>query len=124
MFTLYDETVIIFVSDNHETTAEMFKRTPFLVCRGHIVCALNWLQENNPFYHDIEIDLIALAEYPADYDSCVPFPVQHQSDSETIRGQNITYTGHGIDTIEAIFAEHHRQHVSIGVRERTTQDDG
>ncbi|KAJ7362353.1 hypothetical protein DFH08DRAFT_799399 [Mycena albidolilacea] len=60
----------------------------------HILCALNWLKENNPLYHDIEINLIALTEYPADDDGCVPFPVQHQSDS------------HGIDTTEAIFAEH------------------
>ncbi|KAJ7355963.1 hypothetical protein DFH08DRAFT_955397 [Mycena albidolilacea] len=106
MFTLYDEIAIIFVSDNHEATADMFKRTPFLVRRGHILRALNWLKENNPLYHNIQIDLIALAEYPADDDGCVPFLVQHQSDSETIRGQNATYTGHGIDTTEAIFAEH------------------
>ncbi|KAJ7330931.1 hypothetical protein DFH08DRAFT_635302, partial [Mycena albidolilacea] len=66
MFTLYDEIAIIFVSDDHEATADMFKRTPFLVRRGHILRALNWLKENNPLYRNIEIDLIALAEYPAD----------------------------------------------------------
>jgi hypothetical protein len=43
MFTLYDEIVIIFVSDNHKATADMFKWTPFLVHRGHILHALNWL---------------------------------------------------------------------------------
>lgn len=48
----------------------------------------------------------ALAEYPADDDGHVPFPIQHQCTNETIRGQNATYTGHGIDTTEAIFAEY------------------
>ncbi|KAJ7484496.1 hypothetical protein FB451DRAFT_1028110 [Mycena latifolia] len=103
--TLYDETVVIFVSDDCEATAEMFKRTPFLVCRGRILRALNWLKANNPLYNDITIDLAALAEYPEDDDSCVPFPIQYQTTNETIRGQNATYTGHRIDTTEAIFAE-------------------
>jgi hypothetical protein len=31
--------------------------------------------------------------------------VQHQTPNATIRGQNATYTGHGIDTTEAIFAD-------------------
>jgi hypothetical protein len=52
------------------------------------------------------IDLAALAEYPADDDGHVAFPVQLQSSNETIRGQNSTYSGHGIDTTEAIFAKH------------------
>ncbi|KAJ6532899.1 hypothetical protein DFH09DRAFT_828609, partial [Mycena vulgaris] len=106
MSTLYDEIVVIFVSDNHEATAEMFKRTPFLVRRGRILRALDWLKAHNPLYSDITIDLAALAEYPADDDGCVPFPVQYQSPNDTIRGQNATYTGHRIDTTEAIFAEH------------------
>ncbi|KAJ7091510.1 hypothetical protein B0H15DRAFT_755345, partial [Mycena belliarum] len=105
MSALYDEIVVIFVSDDHEATADMFKRTPFLVRRGRILRALNWLKANNPLYSDITIDLVALAEYPADDDGCVPFPVQRQTTSDTIGGQNATYTGHGIDTTEAIFAE-------------------
>ncbi|KAJ7100743.1 hypothetical protein B0H15DRAFT_995335, partial [Mycena belliarum] len=104
MSALYDEIVVIFVSDDHEATAEMFKRTPFLVRRGRILKALHWLKANNPIYSDITIDLTALAEYPDDDDGCVPFPVQHQMTNETIRGQNATYSGHGIDTTEAIFA--------------------
>ncbi|KAJ6561391.1 hypothetical protein DFH09DRAFT_886465, partial [Mycena vulgaris] len=106
MSTLYDEIVVIFVSDDHEATADMFKRTPFLVRRGRVLLALNWLKANNPLYRDVIIDLVALAEYPADEDGCVPFPVQHQTTNDMIRGQNATYTGHGIDTTEAIFAEH------------------
>ncbi|KAJ7047174.1 hypothetical protein C8F04DRAFT_1024336, partial [Mycena alexandri] len=105
MSALYDEIVVIFVSDEQEATAEMFKRTPFLVRRGHILRALNWLKANNPLYHEITIDLVALAEYPADDDGRVPFPVQYQSPNDTIRGQSATYSGHGIDTTEAIFAE-------------------
>ncbi|KAJ6617366.1 hypothetical protein B0H10DRAFT_1767439, partial [Mycena sp. CBHHK59/15] len=66
MSTLYDEIIVIFVSDNHEPTAEMVKRTPFLVRRGCILRALNWLKAHNPIYSDITIDLAALAEYPAD----------------------------------------------------------
>ncbi|KAJ6609358.1 hypothetical protein B0H10DRAFT_1671356, partial [Mycena sp. CBHHK59/15] len=103
---LYDEIVVIFVSDDHEATADMFKRTPFLVRRGRILRALSWLKTNNPLYHDITIDLVALAEYPSDDDGCVPFPVQYQTPNDTIQGQNSTYTGHGMDTTEAIFAEH------------------
>ncbi|KAJ6612721.1 hypothetical protein B0H10DRAFT_1779808, partial [Mycena sp. CBHHK59/15] len=105
MSTLYDEIVVIFVSDENEATEDMFKRTPFLVRRGHILHALNWLKANNPFYFDITIDYVALAEYPADDNGCVPFPVQHQIPNDTIHGQNSTYTGHGMDTTEAIFAE-------------------
>ncbi|KAJ7164357.1 hypothetical protein C8R46DRAFT_833388, partial [Mycena filopes] len=106
MSALYDEIVVIFVSENQEATSEMFKRTPFLVRRGHILRALNWLKMNNPLYRDVVIDLEALAEYPADHDGHVPFPVQHQLASDTIRGQSATYTGHGIDTTESIFAEY------------------
>lgn len=45
-----------------------------------------------------------LAEYP-DEDGCIPFPIQYQSLTDTVLGQNATYTGYGIDTTEAIFAE-------------------
>ncbi|KAJ7359404.1 hypothetical protein DFH08DRAFT_621607, partial [Mycena albidolilacea] len=106
MSELYDEIVIIFVSEDQQATADMFRRTPFLVRRGYILRALVWLKANNPLYHDIEIDMDALAEYPVDDDGHVPFPVQHQATNDTIRGQNATYTGHGIDTTEAIFAEY------------------
>ncbi|KAJ7086158.1 hypothetical protein B0H15DRAFT_756145, partial [Mycena belliarum] len=106
MSSLFDEIVVIFVSDDREATADMFKRTPFLVRRGRILHALNWLKAHNPLYSDITIDLVALAEYPNDEHGCVPFPVQHQTPNDTIRGQNSTYTGHGIDTTESIFAEH------------------
>ncbi|KAJ7029660.1 hypothetical protein C8F04DRAFT_1264744 [Mycena alexandri] len=106
MSMLYDQIVVIFVSEDQEATPEMFKRTPFLVRRGHILRALNWLKANNPPYRDVVIDLDALAEYPSDDDGHVPFLIQHQLANNTIRGQNATYTGHGIDTMEAIFAEH------------------
>ncbi|KAJ6615381.1 hypothetical protein B0H10DRAFT_1631033, partial [Mycena sp. CBHHK59/15] len=88
MSALYNEIVVIFVTDEHEATAEMFKRTPFLIRWGRILHALNWLKANNRLYSDIIIDLVALAEYPADEDGCVPFPVQFQSPNDTIRGQN------------------------------------
>ncbi|KAJ7016799.1 hypothetical protein C8F04DRAFT_1244704 [Mycena alexandri] len=106
MSTLYDEIVVIFVSEDQEATPEMFKQIPFLVRRGHLLRALNWLKANNPLYSDVVIDLNALAEYPSDDDGHVPFPIQHQYANDTIRGQNATYTGHGIDTTEAIFAEY------------------
>ncbi|KAJ7215049.1 hypothetical protein GGX14DRAFT_359976, partial [Mycena pura] len=48
MSTLYDEIVVIFVSDDQGATAKMFERTPFLVRRGHILRALDWLKRNNP----------------------------------------------------------------------------
>ncbi|KAJ6472610.1 hypothetical protein C8R45DRAFT_835860, partial [Mycena sanguinolenta] len=73
MSALHDEIVIIFVSENRaEATSETFRQTPFLVRRGHILRALNWLKENNPLYSDIIIDLAALAEYPDDEDGCIP----------------------------------------------------
>ncbi|KAJ7199180.1 hypothetical protein GGX14DRAFT_307106, partial [Mycena pura] len=102
MSALYDEIVVIFVSDDQEATANIFERTPFLVRRGHILRALEWLKRNNPLYCDITIDYDALSEYPAD--GHVPFPVQRQASNGTIRSQSSTYTGHGIDTTEAIFA--------------------
>jgi hypothetical protein len=105
MSALHDEIVIIFVSENRaEATLETFRQTPFLVRRGHILHAINWLKENNPLYNDVVIDLAALAEYP-DEDGCIPFPIQYQSPTDTVLGQNATYTGYGIDTTEAIFAE-------------------
>ncbi|KAJ6623785.1 hypothetical protein B0H10DRAFT_1785679, partial [Mycena sp. CBHHK59/15] len=106
MSALYDEIMVIFVSDDQEATADMFKRTPFLVRRGRILRALNWLKANNPLYCDITIDFVALAEYPDDDDGRVPFPVQRQTANKTICSQSATYTGHGIDTTEAVFAEH------------------
>ncbi|KAJ6628438.1 hypothetical protein B0H10DRAFT_1717222, partial [Mycena sp. CBHHK59/15] len=66
MSALYDEIVVIFVSDDQEATADMFKQTPFLVRRGCILRALNWLKANNPLYCDITINFVALAEYPDD----------------------------------------------------------
>ncbi|KAJ7576511.1 hypothetical protein C8J56DRAFT_800163, partial [Mycena floridula] len=107
MSSLYDEIVVIFVSNNQQATEEMFKRylTPLLVRRGRILHALQWLKVNNPLYHDIEIDMDALAEYPSDESGYVPFPVRPQYPSSPVRGQNSTYTGHGIDTTEAMFAE-------------------
>lgn len=102
MSTLYDEIVVIFVSDNQEATSNIFERTPLLVRRGHILRALEWLKRNNPLYSDITIDYEALKEYPAD--GRVPFPVHRQAANGTIRSQSSTYTGHGIDTTESIFA--------------------
>ena len=104
MSSLYDEIVVIFVSENREATPDIFKRTPFIARRGRILHALNWLKHNNPLYHDIVIDLKALSEYPSDDYGIVPFPVQTQMANDTVRGQNSTYTGHGVDTIEAMFA--------------------
>ncbi|KAJ7598738.1 hypothetical protein C8J56DRAFT_770837, partial [Mycena floridula] len=103
MSTLYDEIVVIFVSNKGLATEEMFKRTPLLVRRGHILRALHWLKSHNHLYRDVEIDNDALAEYPED--GIVPFPVHKQSPNSTIRGQTSTYTGHGIDTTESMFAE-------------------
>lgn len=85
----------------------MFKWTPFLVCRGRILHALDWLKANNPLYHNIVIDLDALAEYPADDNGHVPFPIQHQSVNGTIQSSCIhgQTARHGIDTTEAIFSD-------------------
>ncbi|KAJ7256297.1 hypothetical protein C8J57DRAFT_1062574, partial [Mycena rebaudengoi] len=102
MSTLYDEIIVIFVSDDQEATANIFERTPFLVRRGHILRALEWLKRHNPLYSDITLDYDALNEYPVD--GHVPFPVQRQASNGTIRSQSSTYTGHGIDTTEAIFS--------------------
>ncbi|KAJ7210057.1 hypothetical protein GGX14DRAFT_299693, partial [Mycena pura] len=105
MSTLYDEICVIFVSDDQQATANMFERTPLLVRRGHILRALKWLKLNNPLYSDIILDYDALNEYPED--GRVPFPVQRQATNGMIRSQSSTYTGHGIDTTEAIFASQH-----------------
>ncbi|KAJ7220319.1 hypothetical protein GGX14DRAFT_343054, partial [Mycena pura] len=107
MSALYDEIVVIFVSDDQEATANIFERTPLLVRRGHILRALEWLKRNNPLYSDIVLDYNALNEYPIN--GHVPFPVQHQATNGMIRSQSSTYTGHGIDTTEAIFTAHHEE---------------
>ncbi|KAJ7202025.1 hypothetical protein GGX14DRAFT_298473, partial [Mycena pura] len=107
MSSLYDEICVIFVSDNQEATADIFARTPLLVRRGHILRALEWLKLHNPLYADITLDYDALAEYPAN--GRVPFPVQRQATNGMIRSQSSTYTGHGIDTTESIFAAQHEE---------------
>lgn len=104
--SLYDEIIVIFVSEGRPATADMFKKTPLIVRRGYILRALQWLKTHNPLYSDVEIDLDALAEYPDDDDGHLNFPVQFQEPNATIKGQSATYTGHGIDTTEAIFAAH------------------
>ncbi|KIK63405.1 hypothetical protein GYMLUDRAFT_139385, partial [Collybiopsis luxurians FD-317 M1] len=62
--TLHDEIAVIFVSEDREATAEIFKSTPFLVRRQKILDALVWLQKNNPLYRDIIIDHANLEQYP------------------------------------------------------------
>ena len=103
---LYDEIIVIFVSEGRPATEDMFKKTPLIVRRGYILRVLQWLKQHNPLYSDVEIDLAALAEYPDDEDGQPKFPVQFQTPNATINGQSATYTGHGIDTTEAIFAGH------------------
>ncbi|KAJ7061712.1 hypothetical protein C8F01DRAFT_987159, partial [Mycena amicta] len=105
MSSLYDEIVVIVVAGRQEANAETFRRTPLIVRRGYILRALNWLKAHNPLYRDIQIDYAALQEYPSDEDGCVPFPVQSQAPNATISGQNATYSGHGIDKMEEMFAE-------------------
>lgn len=70
--------------------------------RGRILGALLWLKANNRLYRDIEISQENLSQYPEDGN--VPYPVQEQEPSDTIKGQSSTYTGHGIDATEALFA--------------------
>ncbi|KAJ7210731.1 hypothetical protein GGX14DRAFT_298684, partial [Mycena pura] len=112
MSTLYDEICVIFVSDNQEATANIFERTPLLVRRDHILRALQWLKLNNPLYSDVVLDHDALNEYPVD--GHIPFPIQRQATNGMIRSQSSTYTGHGIDTTEAIFvAQHDETETSI-----------
>ncbi|KAF9017144.1 hypothetical protein BDZ89DRAFT_889654, partial [Hymenopellis radicata] len=62
--TLYDEIAVMFVSNDQPALPDIFKRTPFLVRRGRILKALNWLKGHNRFYYDIEIDEDALKDYP------------------------------------------------------------
>ena len=46
----------------------------FRVCRARVLNALQWLQANNRFYHDIHIDFSALQGLPADN---IPSSVPH-----------------------------------------------
>ncbi|KIK66596.1 hypothetical protein GYMLUDRAFT_108478, partial [Collybiopsis luxurians FD-317 M1] len=62
--SLHDEIAVIFVSEDQQVTAEIFKSTPFLVHRQKILHALLWLKMNNPLYNDIIIDYTALQDYP------------------------------------------------------------
>ncbi|KIK57469.1 hypothetical protein GYMLUDRAFT_136037, partial [Collybiopsis luxurians FD-317 M1] len=59
-----DEIAVIFVSEDWQAIAEIFKSMPFLVRRQKILDALVWLQKNNPLYHDIIIDHAILEQYP------------------------------------------------------------
>lgn len=73
-----------------------------MVRRPRILNALLWLKKHNRLYKDIIIDESSLNEYPID--GRVPYPVQEQESNSTIQGQSSTYTGHGIDETERLFA--------------------
>lgn len=119
MSSLYDEIVVIFVSGNQAATEDRFNkwviyfifsfhaspesRTPIIVRRRRILEALLWLKANNPLYQDIEISRENLDQYPEDGN--VPYPVQEQAPNDTIKGQSATYTAHGADSTESMFAE-------------------
>ncbi|KAJ6577265.1 hypothetical protein B0H19DRAFT_932811 [Mycena capillaripes] len=57
----------------------MFRQTHFLARHGVLLRALLWSEAKNPIYHDVEIDMQALAEYPAKDNGHFPFPIQYQS---------------------------------------------
>ncbi|KAF9013825.1 hypothetical protein BDZ89DRAFT_898788, partial [Hymenopellis radicata] len=63
---LYDQIVVIVVTNDQAATAEMFSRTPLLVRPDKLVLALRWLRQHNRLYHDIEIDPIAVMSYNPD----------------------------------------------------------
>ncbi|KAF9014637.1 hypothetical protein BDZ89DRAFT_887173, partial [Hymenopellis radicata] len=63
MTSLFDEIVVIVVTDGAAATAEMFERTPLLVRRDKVFQALWWLKRHNRLYRDIEIDWPALYGY-------------------------------------------------------------
>lgn len=47
-----------------------------------------------------------MAEYPDEEtdNGCAPFPILQQPANGSTQGQSATYTGHGIDSTEAMFA--------------------
>lgn len=61
-----------------------------------------WLKSNNRLYRDIEIDQANLNQYPEDGN--VSYPVQEQDPNDTLLGQSATYTAHGSDATESLFA--------------------
>ncbi|KAF9005785.1 hypothetical protein BDZ89DRAFT_916664, partial [Hymenopellis radicata] len=62
--TLYDEIVVMFVTDDKEASEATFKQTPILARRGKIERALRWLKKHNRLYYDITVDDDALLGYP------------------------------------------------------------
>ncbi|KAJ7579529.1 hypothetical protein C8J56DRAFT_796194, partial [Mycena floridula] len=95
--TLYDEIIddcTMIIDRTPETQQhpryKVCAETPFLVRRGMILRALQWLKLHNRLYRDIEIDLTALAEYPDDHIGRIPFHINHQKPTSTIRSQSST----------------------------------
>ncbi|KAF9013780.1 hypothetical protein BDZ89DRAFT_893970, partial [Hymenopellis radicata] len=60
---LYDQIVVIVVTNDQAATADMFRRTPLLVRPDKVMAALRWLKQHNRLYHDIEFDPVALSSY-------------------------------------------------------------
>src|SRR6266576_6962555 len=56
---------IMFTGPCRPTVAD-FKRTPFLVCRNHVKCALNWLILNHADYAEVKVSDTNLQSYPED----------------------------------------------------------
>ncbi|KAF9019132.1 hypothetical protein BDZ89DRAFT_904643, partial [Hymenopellis radicata] len=102
---LYDQIVVIVVTNDQAATADMFRRTPLLVRPDKVMAALRWLKQHNRLYHDIEFDPVALSSYNPN--GLLPFPIQNVASSATTSGQNATYTGHGADTVESMFSVNH-----------------
>ncbi|THU91862.1 hypothetical protein K435DRAFT_673260, partial [Dendrothele bispora CBS 962.96] len=107
--TMNDEIAVLIVSNDNQATANTFKRTPFLVRRQKILDALIWLKANNRFYHDIEIDLVALNEYPdsSNNDASPPFPVHFVQPDAVHHTEGGSYTGHGVNHVPVDVASSH-----------------
>ncbi|KAJ3804343.1 hypothetical protein F5876DRAFT_53516, partial [Lentinula aff. lateritia] len=73
---LHDEICVILVgSPDTEITIETLTRTPLLIRRLRIINALQWLQQNNPLYYDLNLDvmLVNANQYP---EHGIPIPLK------------------------------------------------
>ena len=102
-----EEVLAILFTGPCSPTDKDYKRTPLLVRRSYVACALEWLKLNNIYYADLEIDYDKLAKFPEDIPP-VTVEYRHSLTTKTEEGTSSFDNGEevGVDDGECPFVVH------------------
>ena len=102
-----DDVLAVLFTGPCKPTEKEFQRTPLLVRRKQVACALEWLKLNHADYADLEIAYDELKRYPED---SIPVSIEYQH-SESTKFEEGTSKfdnddGHGVQEGECPFIVH------------------